>query len=245
MTATTEECLYYATIELPDGVHQGIWDCREVVDVYLGHVDFSGKTVLEVGPANGYFTFEMERRGGILTCLDLGQEGRWDLVPGPRIDHAALEPAARLTLARIEAAFWHGHAATGSQARMVYGSVYDAPELVEKSQIGILSNVLQHLRDPIGGLMALADRTTETIIVTESMWIDDPVMESHAVMQLIPRAHLPEISQSWFQVSMPLVGEALAMLGFENLRCEFHWPEFHDKGSTRRVKHMTWVGQRP
>jgi O-methyltransferase len=74
---TELEPLYYHTIELPDGLHAGPWDCRDVTDAYLGRVPFAGKTVLEVGPANGCFTFEMERRGAQVTCLDLGQNSRW------------------------------------------------------------------------------------------------------------------------------------------------------------------------
>ncbi len=236
--------IYYHTIELPDGLHTGPWDCRAVTEVYLGRVPFDRKTVLEVGPANGYFTFEMERRGASVVCLDLGQNCAWDLVPSPHGDVAGLEKAVRSTLARIEAAFWLAHSAVGSKAQLVYGTVYEAPRLVAPRQIGVLCNVLQHIRDPLGGLMAVAKCTQETIIVTESMWVDDPVIETHAMMQLIPRAENPEVSQSWFQVSMPLIGEMLKLLGFSDLKCEYHWPTLQENGMTRAIKHMTWVGHR-
>jgi hypothetical protein len=125
------------------------------------------------------------------------------LVPSPFGDPVSLEKAVRVTIARIEAAFWSAHAALGSKARLIYGSVYDASRLVSRRQMGLLCNVLQHLRDPIGGLIALAVRTEETIIVTESMWIDEPVVDTHAMMQLIPRAENPEVSHSWFQSVCP------------------------------------------
>ena len=236
--------LYYHAIDLPDGFHPGVWDCRETTDVYLGHVAFAGKTVLEIGPANGYFTFEMERRGAQVNCLDLGPRGQWDLVPGPLIDHTRLECDLRVALSRIEAAFWKAHRALGSAAKMEYGSVYDAPRIVELHQIGIIGNVLQHLRDPFGGLMALADRVTETIIVTESLWFDDPRFETEAFMSLFPRAERPEVKKSWWQVSSPLIGEILKMLGFSRLTAEYHHPVFCSAEPPRPVKHVTWVGHR-
>jgi len=195
--------LYYHTIELPDGLHEGVWDCREVVHAYLGHVDFQGKTVLEIGPANGFFTFEMEKRGAKVTCVDLGPICKWDLVPGPLINQKTLESDARITIRQIEAAFWHGHALTKSQSNMLYGTAYETSKLCRDHQIGVVGNVLQHLRDPIGGLMAVAARVTETLIVTEALWVDGPRIEQESFMQLIPRAELPEVSQSWWQLSVP------------------------------------------
>lgn len=236
--------LYYQTIELPDGLHEGQWDCRKVVDQYLGHCSFAGKTVLEVGPANGFLTFAMEARGAHVTCIELGEKGGWDFVPGPLIDHVTVECEARSILQRIEAAFWHAHALTNSRAEMRYGTIYEARDLVAPHQIGMVGNVLQHLRDPFGGLMAIADRVTETLIITESLWVETDRFFSESFMQLIPRAELPRIFRSWWQVSVPLLGEILKMLGFPHLRAEFHHPTLRQATGDRLVKHVTYVGSR-
>ncbi len=235
------EPVYYHSIDLPDGFHPGGWDCREVVDAYLGRVDFAGKTVLEIGPANGFFTFEMERRGASVTCLDLGQNSEWDLVPGK---YAQLQQDVRCNLAQIEVAFWKAHGALRSKARMVYGRVYDVPKLTSAHQIGTIGNVLQHLRDPVGALMALAERVTETIVVTETLWADYPVLKTDAAMLLVPRAHIPEVCQTWWQVSSPLVKEVLKMLGFPYLSVEYYSPLLRQDGEWKPIKHMTWVGRR-
>lgn len=242
MTPDPISPVYYHTIELPDGLHEGAWDCRAATDVYLGHVDFAGKTVLEVGPANGYFTFEMERRGAQVTCLDLGQTGEWDIVPGPNIDELQVPRLMRENLARIERAFWEGHRATSSKARMVYGSIYQCPELVEPHQIGMLGNVLQHLRDPFTGLQRMAKMVTETIIVTETMWLDFPEVDKWAFLWLIPRAECPEVTHSWYQATAPWVGEVLKMLGFSRLRGYTHEQRFNPTG--KLVPHFTMVGHR-
>jgi hypothetical protein len=55
------DCYFYHTVELPGyGVINGDWDLRRGVDDYLGKVAFAGQRVLEIGPASGFVTFEME-----------------------------------------------------------------------------------------------------------------------------------------------------------------------------------------
>ena len=51
-------------MEIPGhGLVTGQWDLRGGVDDYLGKVAFAGQRVLEIGPASGFLTFEMEKRG--------------------------------------------------------------------------------------------------------------------------------------------------------------------------------------
>ena len=243
-TALPEQPMYYHSIDLPDGFHAGMWDCRSVVESYLGHVTFEGKSVLEVGPANGFFTFAMEQRGAAVTCLDLGERGSWDLVPGPLLDLPELEKAVRSVLRRIEKAFWHGHGLTESRARICYGSIYQAPDVAPAAEIGVLGNVLQHLRDPVGGLAALADRVTDTLIVTEALWSDDERVFTEHFMRFMPRSDAPTITQSWWLMSVPLIAELLKMLGFEIVSVEQHSPIFQVEAPERPVPHTTVVGRR-
>src|SRR5215207_3418638 len=46
----------------PTAPRGGRWDLRGAEEDYLGRQDFDGATVLEIGPANGFLTTEMERR---------------------------------------------------------------------------------------------------------------------------------------------------------------------------------------
>ena len=57
----------------PGGVGKiiGLWDLRQTVDDYLGRIDFAGKRVLEIGPASGFLTIEMERRGADVVAVEL------------------------------------------------------------------------------------------------------------------------------------------------------------------------------
>jgi hypothetical protein len=75
-----EDCDFYHTVEIPGrGVVHGQWDLRKHVDDYLGGYCFVGKRVLEIGPASGFLTFEMERRGADVVASKVPDEPGWIL----------------------------------------------------------------------------------------------------------------------------------------------------------------------
>src|SRR5690348_12633060 len=80
-----EDCYFYHTMEIPGyGLVEGKdWDLRAGVDDYLGKVDFADRRVLEIGPASGFLTFEMEKRGADVVSVEVTDEHGWDFVPYP------------------------------------------------------------------------------------------------------------------------------------------------------------------
>ena len=64
----------YHSFRLPDGrLLRGAMDLSLEIDrmeSFQLPVDLSGKRVLDIGPWDGYFTFEMERRGASVTAID-------------------------------------------------------------------------------------------------------------------------------------------------------------------------------
>ncbi|HEY1737132.1 MAG TPA: hypothetical protein VGI86_00390, partial [Acidimicrobiia bacterium] len=55
---------WYHTIEFPDGlVTQGRYDHRELLTHYGFPSDLNGERVLDVGSGDGFWAFELERRG--------------------------------------------------------------------------------------------------------------------------------------------------------------------------------------
>src|SRR5438094_8067518 len=100
-------------MELPGhGVIEGRdWDLRGGIDEYLGKVDFAGQRVLEIGPASGFLTFEMEKRGADVVSVEVTAEHGWDFVP---------YPAARLeeVLARVESRCNSSRTTIGSVMRL-------------------------------------------------------------------------------------------------------------------------------
>lgn len=241
-----EECIFYQTVELPEfGVLNGSWDHRDTTSEYLGHVNFAKKTALDVGPANGYFSFEMEKRGAGVTAIELGQGAEWDMVPSPHFNWELAGAARAKTVSRVEKAFWFSHKILGSKVQMIYGSVYETPSLIDKIDIALMGNILQHLRDPFRAIEQVSKVVKETIIISEALWDDSPGFLNSVGMRLIPRVEYPEIDHSWWQVSPPLVIEILKLLGLGNITCNFHEQRFNGLNAAEApimVPHFTVTG---
>lgn len=66
-------CYFYHTIDLPTyGRQNGIWDLIGRFDNYIGNQNLENRTVLDIGTATGFLTFEAEKRGAVVTSFDVG-----------------------------------------------------------------------------------------------------------------------------------------------------------------------------
>ena len=107
---TLEDCDFYHTVEIPGhGVMHGEWDLRNRVDAYLGNFPFSGKRVLEIGPASGFLTFEMEKRGADVVCLEVPDEPGWDFVPYPPKRLAVILSERAEHMRKVKNSYWFMH----------------------------------------------------------------------------------------------------------------------------------------
>ena len=72
-----EGCFFYHVMDLPGfGVVGGRWDLREGVNKYLGGIDVEDKRVLEIGPASGFLTADLESHGAEVVAVELSEEQR-------------------------------------------------------------------------------------------------------------------------------------------------------------------------
>src|SRR3954447_7446530 len=80
---------WYHTIELGDGVvTQGMFDHRPVLDRYPIPADLSGKRCLDVATMDGFWAFEMERRGAeSVTAIDIDRPDELDWPASLRAGH--------------------------------------------------------------------------------------------------------------------------------------------------------------
>jgi len=115
-------------IDLPDGsVTPGGWDLREVSQ-QLPWPDLTGKRCLDVGTADGFWAFELEKRGAAdVVATDL---------PSP-------------FQAQARERFEHARELLGSRARYEERGVF---ELEGEWDVVVMGYVLQMLRDPVGAL---------------------------------------------------------------------------------------------
>jgi tRNA (mo5U34)-methyltransferase len=147
--------LWYHTMELAPGVVTPGWfDLRPIVE-RMPWPDVRGKRCLDIGPWDGFLSFELERRGAaevVATDISTPAEWDWPLLLRDR------GPAylGRLAGAKTGAGFETARRALGSSAERVEINVYDlSPERVGRFDVVVCGSLLLHLRDPIRALESI------------------------------------------------------------------------------------------
>jgi tRNA (mo5U34)-methyltransferase len=143
--------LWYHTIELAPGtVTPGYIDLRRAAPRVLPD-DLSGRRALDIGTFDGFWAFEMERRGADVVAIDLD---RIDAAEFPPLTRAMLERRAAETGIELGKGFRLASEVVRSRVERVICNVYD----VEPERIGgpvdlaFNGATLTHLRDPIRAL---------------------------------------------------------------------------------------------
>jgi tRNA (mo5U34)-methyltransferase len=164
--------LWYHTIDLGNGAATPGWmDLRPVVS-RLPWPEVQGKRCLDVGTYDGFFAFELERRGAAsVVATDISDHAQWDW---PR---AARERGAEY-LAMVAGEKGQGfavaHAALGSSVEKREISVYDlSPDAVGTFDVVVCGSLLLHLKDPIRALEAIRSVCTGRLLSAEQI---DPVL---------------------------------------------------------------------
>ena len=150
---------WYHTLDLGHGVvTEGMFDLRPFIDRY-GIPDVAGKRVLDVGTFDGFWAFELERRGGRVTSLDVDAIQQLDWPPRLR----PAEDGPRGHTFRVAAD------ALGSSVERVGCSIYDAtPERLGYTfDLVFCGSVLIHLRDPMLALERMAALWRGQLILAE------------------------------------------------------------------------------
>ena len=143
------EISWYHTQELGPGVvTPGMFDLRPYVERYGIPADLTGLRALDVGTFEGFWAFELERRGAEVVALDV--DSIQDLDWPPR-----LRPAGD---GRRGEGFEVAREALGSDVRRVGMSVYEATAEALGGEFDLVfcGSVLIHLRDPMLALERLA-----------------------------------------------------------------------------------------
>ena len=157
---------WYHSIELAPGVvTDGMFDMRPYVDRFGLPERMDGIRALDVGTFDGFWAFEMERRGADVVALDVDHEAELDFPPRRR----PADPGPRgqnFDLARE---------ALGSSVERVGCSIYDArPEDVGSFDLVLCGLVLVHLRDQLLALERIAALCRGQFISVEAY---DPLMD--------------------------------------------------------------------
>ena len=213
------DCYFYHTMELPGyGVIEGRdWDLRDGVDEYLGNVDFAGRRVLEIGPASGFLTFEMEKRGANVVSVEVTAEHGWDFVPYPAVRLEEVFGPRRIVMQQLKNSYWFSHAALRSNANVYYGDVYNLPASLGEFDIAVMGSVLLHCRDPLR-IVEQCGKIARTLIIVDMF---HPELEGAPVCRLAPT---PEnfLWHTWWHFSTLFFTQFLAVMEFKRSDASRH-----------------------
>ena len=136
---------WYHTLELGDGVvTKGMFDHRPALHHYPIPADLSGMRCLDVATMDGFWAFEMERRGAeSVTALDLDSPDELDWPASLRAGHDRTmdeTKAQRFALAKET---------LGSKVERVLMSAYDVSPELGSFDFVFCGDLLLHLKDPI------------------------------------------------------------------------------------------------
>jgi tRNA (mo5U34)-methyltransferase len=158
---------WYHTIELAPGVlTPGHFDTRGVAGRVPLPRDLSGKRCLDVGTYDGFWAFEMERRGAdAVTAIDVLDPDRWDWP-------ACSTPEARAAIGdpkRGSGGFELARAALRSRVQRLDLSVYELDAAEHGSfDLIYLGSLLLHLRDPVGALERVRAVCSGELVVVDA-----------------------------------------------------------------------------
>jgi tRNA (mo5U34)-methyltransferase len=155
---------WYHTIDLPGGITTpGQFDHRELLPRYGLPKDLTGKRALDVATFNGYWAFELEKRGAQVTAIDLDDPREWDY---PRPVRAVVDSMGEQ--GDIGAGFRIAHRALNSAVERVKCSVYELdPEKVGMFDLVHSGDLLLHLRNPLAALEAMRSVTSGQLVMSD------------------------------------------------------------------------------
>jgi SAM-dependent methyltransferase len=211
-----EDCYFYHTLELPGyGLVQGEWDLRGRFDDYIAGVDLRGKSVLDIGTANGFLSFEAEKRGASsVVSFDIADAKYQHLMPfkdQPYYqDYENWRANATSVYDRWKNGYWMAHRLFNSRAKAFYGNIYDLPAEAGTFDVTFIGSVLEHLSDQVTALASVARLTRSTMVIVT------PVLETEErIAQFLPSADQPKVDYVWWTYSVGIYREVFSMLGFK------------------------------
>jgi SAM-dependent methyltransferase len=152
---------WYHTLELAPGVvTEGMFDHRPYVAKYGLPEQMAGMRVLDVGTWDGFWAFEMERRGAEVVGLDLDDERD--------LDWPANRRPEELPTSKRSDGFRLAREALDSRVDWIEKSIYDArPEELGTFDLVFCGSVLIHLRDQLLALERIASLCSGLFISAE------------------------------------------------------------------------------
>ena len=208
---------WYHTIDLGNGlVTPGMTDHRPFVDLYQLPESLDGLRCLDVGSLDGFWAFEMERRGAAeVVATDVAAWDQWDM----RAESGGLMPTDQT----MGDCFQLAHRLLRSIVRRETCSVYElSAERFGKFDLVLISDVLAHLRDPELALERVFGVTRGEVLIAE---VYSPALEVFGDARLLEFKGGPAPS-AWWVPNTNALKEMIVAAGFDAAQelARFVWP---------------------
>ena len=200
---------WYHTIELPDGtVTPGYFDTRTSPRYVPWPSELRGGRCLDVGTFDGFWAFELEKRGaGEVVALDLADPEALDWP----YDYRESGPKqVRAWQSERGPGFGEASAALGSKVDWINQSVYDLhPDRNGMFDVVFCGALLLHLRDPVRALEAMRSVCRGSLVLAEGI---EPLLELFA--RRVPAARLVINIDQWWRPNSAGLGAMAYRAGF-------------------------------
>jgi tRNA (mo5U34)-methyltransferase len=196
---------WYHVIEIEPGIKTpGKYDPKTILDIMGFPKDFSGKTVLDIGSYDGFFSFEAERRGAKCVLAT-------DRHPP---EHCGFSTARDLI---------------GSNVEYEITSVYDlSPEKFGTFDVVLFLGVLYHLRHPILALDKIHSVCNEFAFIETHVLDNDfvyendhyklqdinPLLKDSPIIQFYPKDDLNKDLSNWIAPNVACLEMMIKTSGF-------------------------------
>jgi SAM-dependent methyltransferase len=212
-----DDCLFYHSMTFPDGENiEAAWDVRGLFQDYIGHYPIRGKTLLDVGTATGFLSFEAEKAGAIVTSLDAatGRELNYIPIEGHQYhgNRPAFIEASNYNLKMLKNSYWYGWHKFASKAAVEYIPIADLPFWDRKFDVVLAGAIVEHLPDPVTMIGNIARLATEAVIIAFV-----PVNETDELTMIAGdnwAGNTVDHSYTWWILSRGLYRKIFDNLGF-------------------------------
>lgn len=214
--ALEQNPVWYHTLDLAPGVvTPGYVDLRRIAAKILPD-DLTSKRALDVGTFDGFWAFELEKRGAEVVAIDIESVDEGQLIP---LKRERTERAARELDIQLGRGFRIACELLGSRARRVVCNVVElSPEAIGGPvDVAFIGALLVHLRDPVAAL----ERIRESLAPGGELYQLEPI--SPRLSLLHPRrpvAYLQtlETDFNWWLPNRAGLEAWLRTAGFADIR---------------------------
>jgi len=221
--------VWYHAIDLAPGVTTpGVFDMRPHVAEYGFGSSLAGKKAVDVGASNGFFSFHLEALGAEVVAVDLATVADHDLPRAYRSRGLAgktAEEMRRIDHDELDAGFEVARDALGSRVTKRRHTVYELGSVMRgEFDLALCSNLLHHLRDPVGGL----ENIRESLVPGGRMILAFCCDLSHEGSYAIFSGDMSGVN--WWTMSRGAALRMCEVAGFEDAKWHGHFEMTTGKG---------------